>query len=41
MEGMNHTQKSMEQGMKKVEVPTLTLNPEERTVNSIFTEPAM
>lgn len=41
MEGMSNTQKNMDQGMKKVEVPPLTLDPEERKVNSIFTEPAM
>ena len=41
MDGMDNTQKSMDQGMKKVEVPTLTLDSEERTVNSIFAEPAM
>lgn len=41
MEEMNSTQKNMDQGMKNVEVPTLTLDPEERNVSSIFTEPAM
>lgn len=41
MEEGNNTQKSMNQSMKEMEVPTLTLDPEERSVNSMFTQPAM
>ena len=41
MEEMNSTQKNMSQGMKDVEVPTLTLDPDERPVTNFFNEPAM
>ena len=41
MEEMNTMQKSMNQGMKDVEVPTLTLDPEERPTMNFFNEPSM
>ena len=41
MEEMNSTQKTMNQDVKNVEVPTLTLDPEERPVTHFFNEPTM
>lgn len=41
MEEMNNTQKMMNQGVKDVEAPTLTLDPEERPATNFFNEPAM
>ena len=41
MEEMNTMQKSMNQGMKDVEVPTLTLDPEENATRNFFNEPSM
>lgn len=41
MEGMDNTQKMMNQGAKEAETPTLTLNPEESTSADFFKEPSM
>lgn len=41
MEEMNSTQKTMNQDVKNVEVPTLTLDPEERPVTHFFNEQTM
>lgn len=41
MEEMNNMQKNMSQGMKNVEVPTLTLDPDERPATNFFNGPAM
>jgi len=41
MEDMNNAKNSMNQNIQDVEVPTLTLNPEERTTSSIFAGPSL
>lgn len=41
MEGMNNVQEMMDQGTKDMGIPTLTLNPEERTITDFFHEPEM
>ena len=41
MEDMNNVKNSMNQNIQDVEVPTLTLNPEERTASNIFAGPSL
>ena len=41
MADMNNTQNNMNQGMKEIKAPSLTLNPEDRPVRNIWEEPSL
>lgn len=41
MADMNNTQNNMNQGMKEIKAPSLTLNPEERPIRNIWEEPSL